>query len=120
MRIRPAKRPIKNKMLFNDESTQAAAQKELQAGIIAQYVSVETFCLNSDYDSLCIVISLEARECWPHGYLVNSRFVRLYLENTGACYQFSGRGLKFRKFTGKSIAQIIERINAKVSEALKG
>lgn len=77
-------------------------------------VKVDTGNLGNDH--LYILVCLDARETWPHGYLENSDYFRMSLSNRGELEQFTNGldreyRIKFRKAKAKSIDDAALKIN---------
>ena len=76
------------------------------------FVSCSISTLGGRENISCIVtISKDKRETWPNGYLENSVYARLHVFQNGDVKQFSGYGLKLRKFTGKNVEHMAGKIN---------
>lgn len=93
---------------------------QLQEGLKFPFVNVTEAPLQSsrtpDKDlSIMIDVSLDKREDWKYGYIENSRYARLHVENDNKCTQFSGSGIKIRKTSFKTIEELIQKLNKYVT-----
>jgi hypothetical protein len=65
-----------------------------------------------DNVSIMLAVSIEAKENWKYGIFENSNYRRFSIDNDGTVENFTTSGLdKVRKFTAKSVDDLIERLN---------
>jgi hypothetical protein len=99
--------------IFNYENVGKALQA-LREGLNFPYVSCYSSTLGGrDNVAILLCISEDSRENWSNGILENSRYRKIHISNDGRVENFTSRwNLKrFRKFRGKSIEHIIEKLN---------
>ena len=76
------------------------------------FVTVQSSTLGGKENvSIIIRVSKDPEEEWANKIFENSRYAIIHVMNDGKTEQFSGWQLKMRKFKGKSIDHIIEKIN---------
>lgn len=88
--------------------------EKIKSNIKAPYIGVQYSTLGGDANvSILIVVSLDPKETWSNGYIENTRYFRLHLDNDGTLEMFtvSKLPLKLRKSKNKSIDEVINRIN---------
>jgi len=103
--------------LFTYENVEQALQK-LREGLNFPFVSCYASTLGGrDNIAILLCVSEDKKEDWQNNILENSRYRKIDISNNGQVENFSCRWelKKIRKFTGKSIEHIIEKIN-KVKE----
>jgi hypothetical protein len=103
--------------LFTYENVEQALY-QLKEGLNFPFVACYFSTLGgSDNVSILLCISEDKKEDWQNNILENSRYRKIDISNDGQVENFTcGASLKYmRKFTGKSIEHIIEKIN-KVKE----
>jgi hypothetical protein len=87
-------------------------RNKLVSGLNFPFVSCSISTLGGRENISCILtISTEAKETWANGILENSQYARVHISKNGIVEHFSGWKLKLRKFTGKNLDNIIEKIN---------
>jgi hypothetical protein len=99
--------------LFTYENVGAAMQ-QLRNGLKFPFVSCYSSTLGGRENiSILLCVSEDKKENWPNDILENSKYRRFDIFNTGEVKNFTcGDGLKYmRKFKGKSLEHIIEKIN---------
>ena len=104
--IKPA--PIS---LFDYESVEDA-KVQLKEGLDFPYVGVQSSILGGKEDvSILVTVSKDPEPEWANHILQNSRYAKIHILRDGTVERFCGWKLKMRKFKGKSIEHIIEKIN---------
>ena len=102
---------IKNS-LFNVETAQALVDKlkeELFYSFIGTWISELG---GKDEVTIMLVGSTTTKEEWTNGILENSDYRRFSIHNDGTVENFTTSGLdKVRKFTAKSVDDLITRLN---------
>ena len=97
--------------LFDYESVEDA-KVQLKDGLDFPYVGVRSSILGGKEDvSILVTISKDPESEWANHILQNSRYAKIHILRDGTVEQFVGWKLKMRKFKGKSIEHIIEKIN---------
>ena len=97
--------------LFDYESVEDA-KEQLEEGLDFPYVAVRSSILGGkDEVSILITVSKDPEPEWANHILQNSRYAKIHILRDGTVEQFVGWKLKMRKFKGKSIEHIIEKIN---------
>ena len=97
--------------LFDYESVEDA-KVQLEEGLDFPYVSVRSSILGGKEDvSILVTVSKDPESEWANHILQNSRYAKIHILRDGTVEQFVGWKLKMRKFKGKSIEHIIEKIN---------
>lgn len=119
-----------DKIFNNDTHTLASAIESLKINLssLAPYVSVTKAPLGND--TIMLTISFDDKSNWSHGYLENSNYFRMRIDDTGlieqfSCslykkgYQFSYENRldkKFRKTNVKSFDVAIQKIVKYITE----
>ena len=107
-KTKPKSAPVK---LFDYESVEDA-KDELRKGLNFPYVNVNSSILGGKENvSILVTVSKDEKSEWPHHIMQNSCYAQLHIEADGKVEHFAGWRLKLRKFKGKSIEQVIEKIN---------
>jgi len=97
--------------LFNYENVDEAVEK-LKEGLDFPFVGVNTSTLGGKENvTILLTISKDPKSEWPNNILQNSCYGKIHISQNGTVEQFSGWRLKLRKFKGKSIEHVIEKIN---------
>ena len=97
--------------LFTYESVEET-KNQLRKGLDFPYVNVQSSILGGKENvSILIKISKDPESEWVNKIFHNSVHAQIHIENDGVTEQFVGWKLKMRKFKGKSIDQIIDKIN---------
>jgi len=102
---------VKNS-LFNIHSAQELVdrlKKELNYPFILAYASK----LGGDHNiTIMLAVSTTTKENWESGIFENSQYRRFSIFNDGTVENFTASGMtKVRKFTAKSIDDLINRLN---------
>lgn len=98
--------------IFTAETVQEKI-KEIKAGLNFPYIGIYASELGGKENvSIMLSISLDSPETWANQIFENSRFGSFDISNNGAVENFTACGFsKVRKFTGKSISDIINKLN---------
>ena len=97
--------------LFDYESVEDA-KVQLKEGLDFPYVGVQSSILGGkDEVSILVTVSKDPEPEWANHILQNSRYAKIHILRDGTVEQFVGWKLKMRKFKGKSIEHVIEKIN---------
>ena len=97
--------------LFTYESVEET-KNQLRKGLKFPYVNVQSSILGGKENvSILIKISKDPESEWVNKIFHNSVHAQIHIENDGVTEQFVGWKLKMRKFKGKSIDHIIDKIN---------
>lgn len=97
--------------LFTYESVEEV-KEQLREGLDFPYVLVQSSILGGkERVSILLKVSKDPKSEWANGIFQNSRYANIHIDNKGTVEKFSGYQLKLRKFKGKSIDHIIEKIN---------
>ena len=97
--------------LFDYESVEDA-KVQLKEGLDFPYVGVRSSILGGKEDvSILVTVSKDPESEWANHILQNSRYAKIHILRDGTVEQFVGWKLKMRKFKGKSIEHVIEKIN---------
>lgn len=102
---------VKNS-LFDIDSAQSLADR-LKEELFYSFISVRISTLGGD-DNVTIMLaaSTTTKENWANGIFENSDYRRFSIENDGTVENFTTSGLsKVRKFTAKSVDDLITRLN---------
>ncbi len=103
--------PVNGKV-FTYETVETA-KKQLESGLKFPFIRTQHSMLGGkERISILVNISKDPQSQWANKIYQNSRYAQIHISNDGGTEQFSGWQLKMRKFKGKSIAHIIEKINA--------
>ncbi|MCK4665986.1 hypothetical protein KAU33_04510 [Candidatus Dependentiae bacterium] len=103
-------RPTPTK-LFTYENVEDV-KEQLRNGLDFPFVHVQSSILGGkEKVSIIVKVSKDPKEEWANGIFQNSRYATLHIMSNGTVEQFSGWQLKMRKFKGKSIDHVIEKIN---------
>lgn len=113
-----------NKIFNIDQLSISDAIEKLQIELnkIVPYVSIKKACLGNDTIMLCV--SFDLKETWRNGYLENSNYFRISIEENGVIEQFvcglyqkgsfisfdNRLNMKFRKATVKSFDSAVMKI----------
>jgi hypothetical protein len=83
---------------------------KIKEGLKFPYVNVTKGFFGKD--SIFILVSFDVRENWVNGYVENSRYLRLVVDN-GKIEHFAGcgNGINFRKCKYKDIDDVIKKLN---------
>ena len=85
---------------------------QLKEGLDFPYVAVRSSILGGKEEvSILIAVSKDPESEWANHILQNSRYAKIHILRDGTVEQFCGWKLKMRKFKGKSIDHVIEKIN---------
>ena len=99
--------------IFTHETAGQAVQ-ELKEKLDFPYINVQVSTLGGQ-ENVCILMRLseQAKEKWAFEILHNSPYRMIRIDNDGTVDNFSiGSGLKkIRRFVGKDVKHIIEKIN---------
>ena len=99
-------------MKLFDINTVESVVKQINLTLRFPYVHVHTSTLGGDKNvAIFVTISSTPKQFWINGILQNSKYAKFRIDNNGSVEKFTGHQLKFRKFTAKSIGQIVEKIN---------
>ncbi|MCK5015225.1 MAG: hypothetical protein KAS66_15550 [Candidatus Omnitrophica bacterium] len=97
--------------LFDYESVEDA-KVQLKEGLDFPYVAVRSSILGGKEEvSILVTVSKDPESEWANHILQNSRYAKIHILRDGTVEQFVGWKLKMRKFKGKSIEHVIEKIN---------
>jgi cytosine/uracil/thiamine/allantoin permease len=99
--------------LFNMETAAAFVEQLKEKLDFYSFISAKVSTLGG-YTSVTImlVVSTTTKENWAFGILENSDYRRFAIYNDGTVENFTTSGLpKVRKFTAKSIDDVIAKIN---------
>lgn len=97
--------------LFSYENVEDA-KVQLEEGLDFPYVGVQSSTLaGKENVSILITVSKDPESEWPNHILQNSCYGKIHILRDGTVEQFCGWRLKLRKFKGKSIEHVIEKIN---------
>jgi len=99
--------------LFNYENAELVLN-QLREGLNYPYIHCYSSTLGGKENiSILLTISEDKKETWSYNILENSRYRKIHILNNGEVENFSKRNSlkKMRKFTGKSIEHIIDKIN---------
>lgn len=100
--------PVK---LFDYESVEDA-KVQLKEGLDFPYVNIQASILGGKENvSILVTVSKDPESEWANHILQNSRYAKIHILQDGTVEQFVGWKLKMRKFKGKSIEHVIEKIN---------
>ena len=103
----------KSELLFSIDNIEES--KEELRNILKQkfpYVSVVHSTLGGDETvTIMVAIAKEPKEDWSNGYFENSTYARIHIDRKGTVEKFAGYKFKLRKFKGKSIKDIGNKIN---------
>lgn len=107
-KTKPKPAPVK---LFDYEGVEDVKDK-LNKGLNFPYVNVTSSILGGKENvSILVTVSKDEKSEWPHNIMQNSCYAQLHIEADGKVEHFAGWRLKLRKFKGKNIEQVIEKIN---------
>jgi len=102
---------VKNS-LFNVETAQSIVERlkeEINSPFVNAYVSTLG---GRENVSILLAVSQETKEEWANGIFENSSYRRFHIDNDGTVENFTCSKLsKVRKFTAKSIDDLICRLN---------
>ena len=108
VQAKPKPTPVK---LFDYDGVEGVKDK-LREGLDFPFVRVESSILGGKENvSILVTVSKDSKSEWPHGILQNSCYAQIHILNNGTVEHFAGWRLKLRKFKGKNIEQVIEKIN---------
>ncbi len=115
---------MKDLIFNNGEISQQQAIEILKAKLAnkAPFVTVSSGALGKE--RIFFLVSFQPKESWPYGYVENSNYTRLHLDENGIIKQFTCSlyqkdkpcsyetrlNEKFRKCTVKSLDKAIEKI----------
>lgn len=116
---------MKTRIFNNGEINQQQAIEILKAKLAgkAPFVNVSSGALGNE--TIFFLVSFQTKESWPYGYVENSNYTRLHLDENGVIEQFTcslyqkGKPCsyetrlneKFRKCTVKSLDKAIEKLS---------
>ncbi len=99
-------------MKLFDINTVETVVKQLNLTLRFPYVTVYSTSLGgAENVAIMVTISTTPKQLWTNGILENSKYAHIHIYNNGVVDHFSGHKLKLRKFTAKSVGQIVEKIN---------
>lgn len=97
--------------LFDYESVEDA-KEQFREGLDFSFVGVKSSILGGRENvTILITVSKDPKSEWANGILQNSSYAQIHINRNGVVEQFSGWRLKMRKFKGKNIEHVIEKIN---------
>jgi len=105
------KNKIKNS-LYNIETAQELVDR-LKEELYYSFISATISKLGGE-ENPCIMlaVSTTTKENWANGIFENSDYRRFSIDNDGTVENFTTSGLsKVRKFTAKSVDNLIEKLN---------
>jgi len=107
-----AKRIKVKNSLFDVNSAQNLVDR-LRSELDFSFISASMSMLGGkDNITIMLAVSIEAKENWPGDIFENSNYRRFSIFNDGTVENFTTSGLsKVRKFTAKSVDDLIARLN---------
>jgi hypothetical protein len=99
--------------LFNVDTAQAVVDRLMTELDRYSFVSTRISTLGgNDNVTIMLAVSTESKGNWLNGIFENSNYRRFSIENDGTVENFTTSGLdKVRKFTAKSVDDLITRLN---------
>lgn len=100
--------------------------------LVDGYTFVDTGCMGTD--TIMLLLSFEPKEKWSHGYVENSNYMRISIEQNGevecftqSLYPYEAAKsyetrlpIKLRKFTAKSFDVVLTKLADHVVKVKKG
>ena len=98
--------------LFNYQDSQEIVNR-LKSEINCPFVSARISTLGGEENvAIMLLVSKDSKENWPNNIMENSTYKRFSIDNNGTTENFvSDRMKKTRKFTAKSVDDLIIRLN---------
>jgi len=102
---------IKNS-LFNIDTAKEVVNR-LKTEINCPFVSAQISTLGGEENlTIMLVVSIDSKGNWAYGIMENSTYKRFSIDNDGTTENFVVSGMKkTRKFTAKTIDDLIVRLN---------